>query len=87
MGLGLVSEVVDPEHMLDSTVEDITAQVLDNSPAAVRGAKKLVLDIANRPIDDTLIEQTSELIARIRVSSEGQEGLAAFLNKREPAWK
>ncbi|KAA1188814.1 enoyl-CoA hydratase/isomerase family protein [Pseudohalioglobus sediminis] len=83
--LGLVSEVVDGEA-LDATVDQIVTSLLGNGPLAVRQAKQLVSDIAGREISDTLVEDTCERIAQIRVSPEGQEGLAAFLNKRPPAW-
>jgi methylglutaconyl-CoA hydratase len=38
-------------------------------------------------IDDATLDFTSEQIARIRVSEEGQEGLNAFFEKRTPTWK
>ena len=31
-------------------------------------------------------QETARLIARLRVSAEGQEGLTAFLDKRRPSW-
>jgi methylglutaconyl-CoA hydratase len=42
--------------------------------------------VARRPVDDALIAETASRIARIRVSGEGREGLAAFLEKRKPGW-
>ncbi len=83
--LGLVSEVVAEEEM-DSAVAAMLEHVLANGPGAVRAAKQLVADFAGREITDALAEDSCERIARIRVSDEGQEGLAAFLNKRTPAW-
>lgn len=83
--LGLVSHCVE-EQALDSTIEDLINQLLLNSPAAVKAAKQLAFDVSDRIIDSTLIEQTCQRIADIRVSSEGQEGLSAFLEKRQPAW-
>ncbi|AWL11789.1 Methylglutaconyl-CoA hydratase [Saliniradius amylolyticus] len=83
--LGLLSEAVTEEE-LDQTVEDIAAQILKNSPAAVTAAKQLVFDVAELPQDEELIEKTSLRIARIRVSEQGQEGLQAFLDKRRPNW-
>lgn len=84
--LGLISETVN-EDSLDETVHDLLAQILKNGPEAVSAAKQLSQDIAARPIDDTLLQDTSELIANIRVSPEGQEGLTAFLEKRSPSWR
>ena len=85
LALGLVSEVV-AEESLDSTLEQLIHSILGNGPLAVREAKRLVADVAGREITEALVEDTCERIAHIRVSAEGQEGLAAFLNKREPAW-
>lgn len=83
--LGLISEVVEDAD-LDSCLEDLIATLLGNSPAGIRAAKKLVLDMANQPIDDELIAESSARIAAQRVSAEGQEGLKAFLEKRKPNW-
>jgi methylglutaconyl-CoA hydratase len=47
----------------------------------------LVFQVAGREIDDKLIASTCELIADIRVSADGQEGLAAFFDKRKPTWR
>lgn len=83
--LGLVSELVD-ESELDATVETLVSSLLANSPAAIKAAKQLVFDVENRVVDDKLIASTSEAIAAIRVSEEGQEGLNAFLEKRPARW-
>ena len=83
--LGLVSEVVD-EAELDKVVTAIIGSILGNSPAAIAASKQLIVDVAGKEITAQLIEHTSEGIARIRVSPEGQEGLAAFLEKRPAAY-
>jgi len=85
--LGLVSERVDSAEQLDEAVEQILKSVLRNGPDAMAAAKSLVLDYANRQIDDALIADSSRRIAETRVSSEGQEGLTAFLEKRRPNWR
>ena len=75
--IGLVHEVAaDP----DAAVERILVEVLTAGPEAVRAAKRLVLD---RP--DAL--STERRIAERRTSHEGQEGLRAFLERREPSWR
>ncbi|MEW9798651.1 enoyl-CoA hydratase/isomerase family protein [Alteromonas sp. CYL-A6] len=84
--LGLLSEAVNEEE-LDSTINDILGHILKNSPQAVAGAKALVQEVAGKPVDAALLERTSNLIADIRVSEEGQEGLHAFLEKRRPNWQ
>jgi methylglutaconyl-CoA hydratase len=83
--LGLAHEVV-PADALDATVATITSALVNNSPNAVREAKKLVRDIAGLPIDDPLLADTAGRIAAIRASNEGKEGVAAFLEKRKPSW-
>lgn len=83
--LGLISEVV-PDEALDEALENLLASLLQNGPSAVRQAKQLIHDIAGHDITPAMVEGTCELIARIRTSEEGQEGLGAFLNKRPPNW-
>jgi len=84
--LGFVHELVAPE-MLDTKVAEIVALLVANGPAAVKACKKLVQDVAGRPIDAALRDDTARRIADIRASAEGREGVASFLGKREPAWK
>lgn len=86
MALGLVDEVVELIE-LDNTVDSMINTLLSNSPAAVKQAKQLALDVAYQEIDDALLNITSERIASIRVSEEGQEGLSAFFEKRAPKWQ
>lgn len=83
--LGLLSEAV-TESELDSTIDDIIANIVKNGPQAVAQAKALVQWVSSQPIDDNLLHQTSQQIAQIRTSQEGQEGLSAFLEKRSAAW-
>lgn len=85
MLLGLVSEVFEPEQ-LDSAVSKLTTTLLSNGPDAVKQSKQLAFDVAHQSIDDSLIRMTSERIANIRISTEGQEGLSAFFEKRTPLW-
>lgn len=83
--LGLVSQISAEEH-LDTAVDMLVQQLLQNGPQAVRHAKQLVNDVAGKALTDQLLEDTCERIANIRVSAEGQEGLGAFLEKRKPNW-
>ena len=83
--LGLLSSVVD-EDELDEQVESFIDSLLKNSPQAVRQAKKLIADVAGKSVTTKLVDYTSETIASIRISNEGQEGLTAFLEKRDPKW-
>jgi methylglutaconyl-CoA hydratase len=83
--IGFAHEVVVPEA-LDSTVAAIVKALANNSPNAVREAKKLVREVAGVPIDDAMLADTADRIAAIRASAEGREGVASFLEKRKPNW-
>ena len=84
--LGLVHEVVAAD-VLDARVGEVVAALVANGPAAVKACKQLVKDIAGAPITAALRADTASRIADIRASSEGREGVQAFLQKRDPAWK
>jgi len=84
--MGFVHEVVTADA-LDAKVDEITAVLVANGPAAVRACKRLVQDFAGREITQDLRAETARRIADIRASDEGREGVQAFLNKREPAWR
>lgn len=83
--IGYVHEVVEAEQ-LDAVVDGWLKHLLSAGPAAVRACKRLVLDVAEREINEQLIAATVEQIANIRASGEGKEGVQAFLNKRKPSW-
>lgn len=84
--LGLLSEAV-TEDELDSTIDEIITQIVKNGPLAVGQAKTLVEYVAGVPIDAALMGKTSQWIAAIRVSEEGQQGLQAFLAKQPAPWQ
>ena len=83
--ISLVHEAVE-ERFLDDKVEQLITMILSNGPEAVVAAKQLVFAISGKAINSSLIEHTCEVIAGIRVSAQGQEGLNAFLDKRKPHW-
>ncbi|MFG5779939.1 enoyl-CoA hydratase/isomerase family protein [Comamonas sp. J-3] len=83
--IGFVHQVVEGDA-LDAAVDGLLKHLLSAGPAAVRACKKLVLDVAEREINASLIQSTVEGIADIRASAEGKEGVQAFLNKRKPNW-
>lgn len=84
--LGFVHEVV-PADVIDEKVGEIVGALVANGPAAVKACKRLVHDLAGRPIDADLRAETARRIADIRASAEGREGVQAFLHKREPSWR
>jgi len=83
--IGLVHEIAPPDE-LDTKVNAILGALMATSGDAVAEAKRLVRDLAGRPIDDALMADTAERIAQMRASADGREGIAAFLGKRKPRW-
>lgn len=85
--IGLVHEVV-PTNELDTAVEKEIELLLQGGPKAQAAAKHLVRQVCHHDDDAAthLMKSTAELIAQVRVSDEGQEGLSAFLAKRKPGW-
>lgn len=80
--LGLLHETVAAAE-LDTAVEQEIARLLQGGPHALAAAKQLAVDAAARVCTN---EQTARLLAELRASPEGQEGLAAFNEKRRPNW-
>src|SRR5438094_8739497 len=74
--IGLVHEIAGD---LDNAVAHVVGELLTAGPHAVREAKRLIRD---RPEG----QATAETAARLRAGEEGQEGLRAFLERREPNW-
>jgi methylglutaconyl-CoA hydratase len=83
--IGLVHETVDPEQ-LDTKVQEIVAALLQGGPLSQAAAKSLIRAVNNQPINDILVEETAHRIAHLRATPEAQEGIAAFLDKRQPNW-
>ncbi len=82
--IGLVEAVEEPAK-LDAKVTFYLDAILAGGPHAVNAAKRLVRDVAGRPVAEVR-EQTVERISGIRVSDEGQEGMRSFLERRKPKW-
>ena len=82
--VGLVNKVVD-DNQLDVEVENLMQSILSSGPEAVAMAKKLVSEVPLMT-PSQFKPFTAEMIAKLRVSAEGQEGMDAFLNKRKPKW-
>jgi len=86
--MGLVHELAAADD-LPGLLDRIIKQLLKVAPGATLASKKLVNAVAGHDEDQQRAqdEYTAKLIARLRVSDEGQEGLAAFLEKRRPSWR
>jgi drug/metabolite transporter (DMT)-like permease len=84
--LGFAHECVAPEQ-LDATVARICDALVANGPLAVQASKRLLQDLSGRELSPALRDDTARRIADVRASAEGKEGVAAFLEKRNPAWR
>lgn len=89
--LGMLHEVVTDEAELDAHVNSWINSILGNGPQALDATKQLIATIDNSALTSDLVSEdlrqyTSEVIAKLRVSDEGQEGLSAFFEKRKAAY-
>ncbi|HEY5519209.1 MAG TPA: enoyl-CoA hydratase-related protein [Candidatus Limnocylindrales bacterium] len=84
--IGLVHELVEGEQALDAAVESALSDLLAAGPTAARAAKAIVREVRGLPHESTRWH-TARRIAAQRTSPEGQEGLRAFLEKRDPGWR
>jgi methylglutaconyl-CoA hydratase len=83
--IGMLSVLV-PAAELDATIDGLLQHLLAGGPQAHAKIKDLIRAVAGRPLDDALREETAKRIAEIRVSPEGREGIASFLDKRKASW-
>lgn len=82
--IGLVNEVV-PLEKLSESVDRLIEDLLTSGPEAMASCKELISRTSYALIEDVK-EFTANMIARLRESQEGQEGMASFLEKRKPNW-
>lgn len=83
--MGLCHQLTDKDN-LDFCLERTLKALLNNGPNALRTINKLVDDLTPLSLDDALLQSTAKLIAKVRVSEEGQMGINAFLTKKRPQW-
>jgi len=82
--IGLAHAVV-PMDRLDAKVQEYVSEVLSGGPEGIAAAKALIPKVWSRLAAEA-VDLTAETIAQRRVSSEGQEGMKAFLEKRKARW-
>jgi methylglutaconyl-CoA hydratase len=75
-----------PAEDLENEQANLTGQLLEGGPAALRITKELINDVCNNISLTEAVEKTAGIIADIRTTAEGQEGMASFLEKRKPRW-
>lgn len=83
---GLIGHVLDDEAAIDGFISAFATSMKACAPGAIGDAKRLVHHVAGHKVDGGLMDDTARRIARARVSEEGQEGVRAFLAKRNPNW-
>jgi methylglutaconyl-CoA hydratase len=83
--IGMLSGLV-PAEQLDTVIAGLLKHLLAGGRDALAKIKDLIRAVAAGPIDDEMVADTARRIAEIRVSPEGKEGIASFLEKRTPAW-
>ena len=83
--LGLVNEVVAPEQLMPR-VQQLAAQLLENSPASLRATKRLLASYTREQLDQQIAEAVRQN-AQIRQTADFKEGISSFLEKRKPSWK
>ena len=79
--MGLV-HMIAPADGLDGAVGEVLETLAANGPQAMAAAKDLVYAIAGRPIDEDVMRESAERIARARASDEGRARVQAFLDRR-----
>ncbi|MCX7995970.1 MAG: enoyl-CoA hydratase/isomerase family protein [candidate division WOR-3 bacterium] len=84
LNAGLVNVIVPPD-CLDKAVEGLVEQLLSSGPEAIKKCKELLRNVPQMSVDE-FKKYTAEMIARLRISDEAQEGMSAFLEKRKPKW-
>lgn len=87
--IGLIHQVVQDSNELEKSVQSFLKMILQCSPNALSVAKRLVLDLSwpeRRAQFPNYVEYISKTLADLRISAEGQEGVRAFLEKRQPSW-
>jgi methylglutaconyl-CoA hydratase len=78
---------VSASEKLDAEIEELLKHLQQGGPQALAEIKDLIRAVSEQPLDQSMIDDTARRIAEIRVSAEGREGIAAFLEKRKPGWR
>ncbi len=82
--IGLVNRYY-PDAKLDEEIDSLVKSLLSSGPNAIKMAKELITNVPHMT-PEQFKPYTAEMIAKLRKSDEGQEGMDAFLNKRKPNW-
>jgi methylglutaconyl-CoA hydratase len=83
--LGIINRCV-KEEKFEQANQDLIGELLTAAPLAQQSIKKLMRSLTGMLPDQSTIDRTAFLLAETRVSEEAEEGMRAFLDKRQPAW-
>jgi isohexenylglutaconyl-CoA hydratase len=81
---GIVHEALDGDT-LDQRVNEILEEIRQCSPNALAACKRLLFEVKDKPLDET-VNYRATLLTELRRSTDGQEGMTAFVEKRQPKW-
>jgi methylglutaconyl-CoA hydratase len=82
---GLVNASL-PSGLLEDHLNEVIGKLMTSGPNATKQCKLLIDEVVNKKTLEELLGYTAELIAAMRSSDEGQEGISSFLEKRKPNW-
>ncbi|MFC2156766.1 enoyl-CoA hydratase/isomerase family protein [Acidobacteriota bacterium] len=85
LDIGLINDIVAMDRLRDK-VDELIQHLLSSGPEALASCKELLFKVPRLRNTSEVKEFTARMIANLRVSEEGQEGMAAFLEKRKPKW-
>jgi len=75
-----------PTSEFSKKVDALALKITTNAPNALEVTKSILLNLAHQPVDEGVIDYTADVIASVRESEEGKEGLTSFIEKRKPNW-
>jgi len=75
-----------PTSEFSKKVDTLALKITTNAPNALEITKSILLNLAHQPVDEGVIDYTADVIASVRESEEGKEGLTSFIEKRKPNW-
>ncbi len=75
-----------PTSEFSKKVDALALKITTNAPNALEITKSILLNLAHQSVDEGVIDYTADVIASVRESEEGKEGLTSFIEKRKPNW-